>query len=142
MSEAQALVLQAVQQAEAAAEGWADNLVASRLTAIDTAKAASEHAQVALLINLNPLDLDLTHSTCSKSARAWLLIGQQCFHVCLTCVSHKTAYQAVLASTTLVVCCACPCELNTTSLTSCITNASFSVQACFKHMRHVQPSKE
>lgn len=38
--------LQAVQQAQAAAEGWADNIVASRASAIDTAKAASEHAQV------------------------------------------------------------------------------------------------
>lgn len=38
--------LQAVQQAKAAAEGWADNIVASRASAIDTAKAASEHAQV------------------------------------------------------------------------------------------------
>ena len=38
--------LQAVQQAQAAAEGWKDNIVASRAAAIDTAKAASEHAQV------------------------------------------------------------------------------------------------
>lgn len=64
------ILLQAVQQAKSAAEGWNDNIVASRAAAIETAKAASEHAQVRLKLPLHEVLPHLEKSGIQSKAQS------------------------------------------------------------------------